>query len=82
MSVLDSVATTVSITDGRVEMTAEADATVYIDTPEQTPLSSRQTFATIRAEGDDHHTEIVLDADGVEQVADALGAATTREGGE
>jgi hypothetical protein len=74
MSVLDDVATTVGIVDGRVAMTADGEADVYVDTPRQPPLSATETHATLRVVGDDYRAEIELDADDCEELLDALAA--------
>ena len=74
MSLLEDADTMVGIVDGRVAMTADGDADVYVDTPRRQPLGAGETHATIRIVGDDYRSKVELDADDCELLLDALAA--------
>jgi len=72
MTEIGEVATTVGIVDGRVAMSADGDAHLYVDEPDHRPLSRREPHATLRVEGEDYRAELTLDAAALDAVMDAL----------
>jgi len=69
---LDDVDVTLAIVDGRVSMSADADATVYVDVPDHQPLSRIERHATIKVRGPDFRANIELDADARDELVEAL----------
>jgi hypothetical protein len=69
---LGTVDTTIGIVDGRVAMSADGDADLYVDVPAHQPLSTSEPYATLRLEGDDYRAEVTLDGEDLDAVMDAL----------
>lgn len=69
---LRNVDTTLAIVDGRVSMSADADASLYVDIPDHQPLSRIERHATLKVRGPDFRANIELDADDLEELADQL----------
>jgi hypothetical protein len=69
---LGTVDTTVGIFDGRIAMSADGDAHLYVDVPDHRPLSTSERHATLRLEGDDYRAEVTLDGEDLDAVMDAL----------
>lgn len=68
----EDVDATVGIVDGRVAMTADGEATLYVDGREHRPLSTIETHATLRVEGEDFRAELALDGQDIDALADDL----------
>jgi len=66
---------TVAITDDRVAMSADGDASILVETPDRQPLSATERHATIRVVGDDWRANVELNADQLVELATALTAA-------
>ncbi|MFC3957568.1 hypothetical protein [Halovivax cerinus] len=64
----------VSITDGRVAMNADVDETLYIQTPDLTPLGPDETAIALSVAGDGATARIELDHDDVRVLVDVLEA--------
>lgn len=75
---IDDVDAMVGITDDRVAMTAEGEATVYVAVPDRQPLAALETHATLRVRGEDWRSTIELDADDAAALHAALGEALDR----
>ncbi|GGN26990.1 hypothetical protein [Halarchaeum nitratireducens] len=71
---ITSADATVAIVDGRLAMNADGDVDVYLDTPDQTPLTRTEPHATLRFEGDDYRAALELDADQLAALQEALSA--------
>ena len=78
MQVTDATAT-VGIVDGRMAMTADGDVDVYLETPDQRPLSESGTHATLRVAGDDYRAEVELDGVALRALTDELTPAQAGE---
>lgn len=63
---------TVAIVDGRVAMSADGDATLYVEGRDRPPLSSSETHLTLRVEGDDYRAELDLDGDQLDGLVEDL----------
>ncbi|QLC35747.1 hypothetical protein EFA46_015935 (plasmid) [Halarchaeum sp. CBA1220] len=64
-----------TVKDGRITIELSAGAQLYLETPDQTPLSASERHATLRIVSDvdpDGVTELELDKDGLDALADAL----------
>jgi len=72
MTRLNDVDATVGIADGRVAMSADLETPLRLETPDQRPLSSAETHATLRLVGDDVRVRIELDGEALDALADAL----------
>jgi len=75
---IDGVDATVGIVDGRVAMSADVTSTLVVQTPDETPLSSREPHATLAVADDDVRATIELDADTLAELAAVVGQ---QEGG-
>ena len=75
---IEAVDTMVGITDGRVSMSAQDDATLYVNTPDRQPLAGIETHATLRVKGDDYQATIELTHDGAAALHAALEEAIDR----
>jgi len=72
MTELDDVDATAGIVDGRIAMTADGPASVYVDGRDRRPLSREEAHATVRLEGDDFRAAVELDAADLAALTDAL----------
>lgn len=72
---LENIDTSVSIVDGRVAMSADADATLHVERPLTSPLSASERHATLRFEGDSYRVEVTLDADECAWLEETLAVA-------
>lgn len=72
MTKFGEVDTTVGVVDGRVAMSADGEAMLYIDSRDHTPLRLAETHATLRVEGDDFRAEFDLDGRDLDAFIDAL----------
>jgi len=75
MPKLGEVATTVGIVDGRVAMSADGEADLYIDGRDHPPLSLEETHATLRVEGDGFRATIELDGRDLDDLIENLNDA-------
>lgn len=79
MTRIDDVAAGVTVSEGRIEMTARDDADLYVSVPDLAPLSETEVHATLHLEGDEFGATVKLDADALETLAAALDTAPEGE---
>lgn len=75
MHVTDDVDARLEIEEGRLTITAAGAATLYLETPDHTPLSAEEPHATLRVvgrEGEDASAAVTLDGRDLDALADAL----------
>lgn len=75
MTDIAEVDTTVAIVDGRVAMSADGKAEMYVDIPEHKPLSETGTHATLRFVGDDYRAHVELDGTDLDTIVETLTSA-------
>lgn len=75
---IDDVDVEVSIADGRVAMNADADGTVYVQTPDIEVLSPEQTVVSVSVTGDGVTSRIELDRDATRVLAETLTGVSDR----
>lgn len=68
----EGVDTTVGIVDGRVAMSADGEADLYVEGRDHTPLSLDEPHVTLRVEGDDYRAEVKLDGRDLDALVDDL----------
>lgn len=68
----NTVPTTAEIVDGRVAVSADVDASLYLDSPEHRPLTKGERHATLRLAGDGVQVAVELDAEALDALADAI----------
>jgi len=68
----EEVDASVTVVDGRLEMSADSDATVVVGTPQPGPLSKAETHASLRVHGDGFTMNVDLGASQLDGLVDAL----------
>jgi hypothetical protein len=69
---IEDVGASASITDGRVSMSVEDGADLYLKTRDREPLSVRECHATLEIVGDGFAASVALDGEDLDALADAL----------
>jgi hypothetical protein len=80
MTKLTDIDATVAIVDGRVSMTANAEAELRLEVTEPEPLTEAETHASLYFIDDDVRASIDLDAEALDALADAIYHAQGGEG--
>jgi len=75
MTQLGTVDAVVGVTDGRVNISADVEAALYIETPDNQPLTAAESHATVRLTGDGVNATVQLDAEALDALGDAVSHA-------
>ena len=75
MTRVEDVDVAVEVTEGRVTMTGDGDADLYISTPNHTPLSQGERHAILHVSGEGFEVTIEFDGNECSTLATALDAA-------
>ena len=72
MSPIDDLPASVHIEDGKLSVSDDGVAKLYLESPEYELLSRGQTRLTLRVVGDDFESEVRLDSDDVQALRAAI----------